>query len=120
MNVRDEFLPAAVELLNEFGISSTLTRRSSVTRAPTASMKFDRTARTAPEEVIVITTLAVVTPQKRTDIATGVVTTRSIALMLDEPVQGDTLTLGGTTYKVGEVTVIAPQGQAIYYEAEVS
>jgi hypothetical protein len=120
MNVRDEFLPAALELLNLFGISSTLTRRNSVTRAPTPSMKFDRTARTAPEEVIVITTLAVVTPQKQTDIVTGLKTSRSIAIMLDEPVQGDTLTLGEKTFKIGEVTVIAPQGQAIYYEAEVS
>jgi hypothetical protein len=120
MNVRDEFLPTAQELLREFGTSATLTRRTSVTRAPSVSMKFDRAARTAVEEVQVISTLAVVTPQKRTDISTGVETTHSVATLLDEPVQGDKLALGSKTYTVGETTTISPQGEDIYYQAEVS
>lgn len=118
MNVRDEFLPAAQELLDEFGAPATLTR-SGVADGPLASQKFDRASRTKPSLEQISTTAVIVDPVMTGD-TEGARSSKSVAVMLDEPITGDTLTIGAMTYRIGKVSKTAPQGVAIYYEAEVS
>ncbi|NML04273.1 hypothetical protein [Sphingomonas sp. G-3-2-10] len=115
MNLLEEFGPLAVELLAEFGAPATL----SATGPAIAS--FDkRTGRaTLVTTPAAQTVQAVVTPVDVTD-EQGRQTTKTVATMTAKPTQGDKLTLGEFTYTVGSVTVHAPQGQAIYYLAEVS
>ncbi len=118
MNVRDEFLPAVQELLDEFGSAATITR-AGVADAPLPTQKFNKAARTkaAPGT---ISTIAVIVEPETAGNDDGARTGKSVAVMLDEPIQGDTLTIGDATYKIGKVSKTAPQGQAVYYEAEVS
>lgn len=118
MNVRDEFLPVAQEMLNEFGTTATLTR-SGIADAPLAAQKFNKTARTKPT-VDTISTIAVIVEPEEAGNNDGQRTAKTVAIMLDEPIAGDTLTIGESTYQIGKVNKTAPQGQAIYYEAEVS
>ncbi|TCP92749.1 hypothetical protein C8J42_102525 [Sphingomonas sp. PP-CE-1A-559] len=118
MNARDELLPAARELLDEFGTSATVTR-SGIADAPLAAQKFGKASRTK-EAVETINTIAVIVDPETAGNNEGQRTAQSVAIMLVQPVSGDTLTIGDSIYRIGKVTKIAPQGQAIYFEAEVS
>lgn len=115
MNLLEEFGPLAVELLAEFGAPATLSAT-----APAIASFDKRTGRaTVVATPAAQTVQAVVTPVDVTD-EQGRQTTKTVATMTVKPNQGDKLTLGETDYIVGAVTVIAPQGQAIVYLAEVS
>ena len=120
MNLADKFLPVATKLLTRFGTAATLTR-TGVTGPVSAAAKFDREARQAAvASPVVIQTLAIIGDEKQIDITTGATTYTTMATMLAQPIQGDTLTLGNQSYRVGQVTTIAPQGVAIYYKCAVS
>jgi len=117
MNVYDEFYPLVVEMLEEFGTKAVL--HSDAPAA--ASLAAKRAGRATP---------AAQTPQGRTTLVAvapmqvasdnGRMETRSIATMLLEPSEGETLVMGDVRWKVGAVTRVAPQGKAIVYMAEVS
>lgn len=117
MNLKNEFGPLVVEMLTEFGTKATLTRKGA-SLTPTAEQKFDKAARAA-KQATTLTTLAVVAPQKiKND--EGRYVSASVATMLAKPVEGDTLTMGAQVWTIGEVTTVAPQGEAIVYMAVVS
>jgi hypothetical protein len=117
MNLYDEFYPLAVEMLDEFGADATLTAT-----APAAStLDAKRAGRAIP---------ATGTPAQRPCRAVvgplqvlgvdGRRETRSVATMLSEPHEGETLTMGETSWVIGKVDRTAPQGKPILYTAEVS
>jgi hypothetical protein len=117
MNLYDEFYPLAVEMLDEFGADATLTAT-----APAASALAAKRAGRAVPVTGTPTTRSVrasVGPMQMLG-ADGRLETRSIAMTLDEPLPGETLTMGATTWIVGAVTRLAPQGQPIIFTAEVS
>ncbi|UYY77497.1 hypothetical protein [Sphingomonas sp. R1] len=116
MSLYDEFYPLAIELLTELGTDATL-----IGTAPTdTSLAAKRAGRVAaggqPQGR---PTKAVVGPIEVTG-SDGRKTLQSVATMLAEPHQGDTLTMGSLSWQIGKVTRIAPQGQAIVYIAEVA
>lgn len=116
MNLYDEFYPVAVEMLDDFGASGQLSRtgQDSSTYDPIS----DTYTSTGPT-VVVVPVRTVVTEMEWQD-EQGREVTRSTAILLTKPQLGDTLTLGDLTLTVGKHRVIAPQGQAILYLAEVS
>ncbi len=118
MNLYNEFYPLAVEMLNEFGAAATLTAT-----APAASTLSDKRAgRALPvtSKPATRTTRAVVAPSQVVGVD-GRMETRSVATMLAEPFEGETLTVGnGKPWIIGTVTRVAPQGQAIVFMAQVS
>jgi hypothetical protein len=118
MNVRDEFLPAAQELLDLFGLPATITR-AGIAATPTSAQKFDKAARTA-SPVVTISTIAVIVDPVAVENDDGKRVSKSTVVMLDQPIEGDILHIGDDSYCIGVVNKTAPQGQAIYYEAEVS
>jgi hypothetical protein len=115
MNVYAEFYPLVVEMLNEFGAKATIRAT-----APTAG--FDkRTGRpiAPPAALADRPTWAVVGPVE-TEGVDGRRVRETVATMLHEPQQGDTLNMGETTWTLGAVTKVAPQGKAIVYMAVAS
>ena len=117
MNVYEEFHPLVVELLEEFGTKATL----SGTAPDAAVLAAKRAGRALPkgQQAAGRPTLAVVTPVKREG-DNGRLEMRSVATMLLEPHEGETLTIGSDTWNIGSVTRVAPQGKAIVYMADVS
>jgi hypothetical protein len=117
MNLKNEFGPLVLEMLTEFGTKATLTRKGA-SLAPTTDQKFNKAARVA-KQATTQTTLAVVAPQQiKND--EGRYVSASVATLLAKPIEGDTLTMGTQVWTIGEVTSVAPQGEAIVYMAVVS
>lgn len=116
MNLYDEFHPVALEMLDDFGADGQLSR------AGAASSTYDPitdTYTSTGATVVVVPVRTVVTEMEWQD-TEGREVMRSTAILLSKPQQGDTLTLGDLTLTVGKYRVIAPQGRAILYLAEVS
>lgn len=116
MNLYDEFYPVAVEMLSEFGADGQLSRAGAASR--TYDPISDTYTSTSPT-VVVEPIRTVVTEMEWQD-EQGREVTKATAILLSKPQLGDTLTLGSFAYTVGKHRVIAPQGQAILYLAEVS
>lgn len=117
MNLYDEFYPVAVEMLEEFGTTATLT--STAPAAPSAAAK--RSGRATPTSGAAQNRpVATIVSPLQIEGVDGRLETRSVATMLLEPREGDTLTMGAQVWKVGTVTRLAPQGQPIVFFAEVS
>jgi hypothetical protein len=116
MNLFDEFYPVAVEMLDEFGVDATLV--STAPAAPTAEAKRTGKAAPAPQPVS-RPARAVVGPVEVTG-SDGRKTLQTLATLLVEPLEGETLSMGQSSWTVGKVTRVAPQGKAIVYMAEVA
>lgn len=116
MNLYDEFYPVAVEMLDEFGADGQLSRAGAA--SSTYDPITDTYTATSPT-VVVVPVRTVVTEMEWQD-DEGREVTKATAILLTKPHAGDTLTLGSFSYTVGKHRVIAPQGQAILYLAEVS
>lgn len=56
----------------------------------------------------------------KTRASDGTIKSTNVAKMTIEPKIGDTLRIGPMTYTIDEVSTIAPDGNAIFYEAIVS
>lgn len=115
MNLYAEFYPLIVEMLEEFGAKATLKAT-----APTAG--FDKRtgkplapAATPPDRP----TRAVVGPVEIAGVD-GRLIRQTVATMLAEPREGDTLVMGDSSWTLGRVTKVAPQGKAIVYMAVAS
>ncbi|MBD8699280.1 hypothetical protein IFT54_05550 [Sphingomonas sp. CFBP 13714] len=118
MNLYEEFYPLAVEMLDEFGAAATLT----ATAPAASSLDAKRAGRALPVtgQPSSRPTRAVVAPSQIVGVD-GRTETRSVATMLAEPFEGETLVIGtGKPWIVGTVTRVAPQGQAIVFMAQVS
>ncbi len=118
MNLYEEFYSLVVEMLTEFGTKATL----SGTAPDAAVLAAKRAGRAAPkgQQAAGRPTLAVVAPMQLEG-DNGRLEMRSVATMLLEPHEGETLTIGtGKPWLIGTVTQVAPQGQAIVFMAEVS
>lgn len=117
MNLYAEFYPLVVEMLDEFGAPATLT--SIAPAAPSLAAKRSGRAAPATETPRARPVKAAVTAlEVRGD--QGRLEKRSVATMLLEPREGDTLRMGDQTWTIGAVTRVAPQGKAIVFMAEVS
>ena len=116
MNLYDEFYPVAVELLEEFGADAILVGTSS--QAPTAAER--RAGRMLPRNDAQERPVRAVVAPIETAGVDGRTEMRSMATMLSEPREGEQLKMGDQTWTVGNVTRVAPQGQAILFMAEVS
>lgn len=116
MILYDEFYPVAVEMLEEFGSDATLT--STAPAAPTAQTK--RTGKAAPVAAPVSRPARAVVGPVEVAGADGRKTLQTLATLLVEPAQGETLTMGESSWTIGKVSRIAPQGKAIVYMAEVA
>lgn len=116
MNLYDEFYPLVVEMLDEFGADAILTRTAP--GAPSAADKRAGRATPAGQPQTARTRAAVGSLALQG--ADGRIETRTVATMLDEPREGDTLAMGDASWVVGKVTKVAPQGKAIVYTAEVA
>lgn len=100
----------AARLLARFGANGTLTP------APTYDPLTDRMSATGSGA---ITVRMVLGPMETVD-QDGREAFRTVARMQTRPERGGTIAYAGATYTVGDVTVIAPQGLPIIYQAEVS
>jgi|GEM_PF-2534558 len=116
MNLYDEFYPLAVELLTELGTDATLTGTAPADTSNAAKRAGRASAGGQPQGR---PTKAVVGPIEVAG-SDGRKTLQSVATMLAEPHEGDTLTMGSLSWQIGKVTRIAPQSQAIVYIAEVA
>ncbi len=116
MNLYEEFYPLVVEMLDEFGAAATLV--SSAPAAPTTVAKRTGRAATSGTAQGRPVRAAVTALEVRGD--QGRLERRSVATMLLEPREGDTLRMGDQTWTIGTVTKVAPQGKAIVFMAEVS
>jgi hypothetical protein len=116
MNLYDEFYPLVVEMLEEFGGNATLSRT-----APAApSLADKRAGRAAPAQAAQDSPVRAAVGPMAVQGVDGRRETRTVATMLVEPREGDKLVMGESSYIVGSVTRVAPQGKAIVYMAEVS
>lgn len=116
MNVRDEFQPIAIELLAEFGAPATLVRSSEA--VSTYDPVTDRTTMVPGTESRRTVQAVILDLEWRDD--EGREVTQATALMVEKPQTGDRLLMGDMAYTIGLVRIEAPQGQAIYHEAQVS
>lgn len=116
MNLYAEFYPLALEMLEEFGAPAQLLRSSpaSSTYDPVTDRVVEVEGATTPLPV-----RTVVTDLEWAD-DEGREVTRATAILTTKPQAGDTLQQGDFTYTIGRSRVIAPQGKAIIYQAEVS
>ena len=116
MNLYDEFYPLAVEMLTEFGTDAELLATAPAP-VSTAAKRAGRVAQTTSPASR--PTKAVVGPVEVVG-SDGRKSYPTLATMLAEPVEGETLNMGTSSWKIGKVTRVAPQGQAIVYMAEVA
>lgn len=100
----------AARLLSRFGANGTLARAPAYHAGTDRMTSGDGTTRTVR---------MVVGPMETLD-EQGREVFRTVAKMQVEPARGDTIVFGGTTYTVGNVTAVAPQGLPIIYFAEVA
>ncbi|WP_454883994.1 hypothetical protein [Sphingomonas oryzagri] len=108
----DDMASLAVELLGEFGGPATLNK-------PAVTIFDKKTGEqtvVSPATSLFVTT--VVGPIEVTD-DQGRQLFKTIATLLVEAAEGDTITQGVMTYRVGKVTTVAPIGTPIVYLAEV-
>jgi hypothetical protein len=116
MNLYDEFYPFMADMLDEFGADATLTS----TAPPAPALAAKRAGRaTVTEQPQSRPTRAVVGPVEVTG-ADGRKTYPTLATLLTEPLQGETLTMGASSWVIGKVSFHAPQGRPIVYMAEVA
>ena len=116
MSLYDEFYPLALEMLDEFGADAQLSRPG----AETSSYDPVTDRYTSTGNTLVVLPVRTVVSEMEWQDDEGREVTRSTAILLVKPLQGDTLALGDFTYTVGAHRVVAPQGQVIVYLAEVS
>lgn len=115
MSFYDNMAALAIRMLDKFGGDAQLVRS-----APASEAFNKRAGRpSGSPSSTAIPVKAVVGPQ---DVTTddGRIVTRTVATLLVEAQRGDKLTMGGSSWLVGNVTRIAPIGQPIIYLAEVS
>lgn len=118
MDLYAEFYPLVVEMLDEFGAAATLT--ATAPAAPSLEAKRAGRAIAVTGSPATRPTRAVVGPVAVQGVD-GRKELRSMATMLVEPLEGETLTIGtGKPWVIGTVTRVAPQGKAIVFMAEVS
>ncbi len=117
MNVYEEFYPLVVELLEDFGADATLT----ATAPAASSLDAKRAGRALPVTVQPSSrpTRACVRAIESLGVD-GRKEMRSVATMLAEPFEGETLTMGESSWVIGTVSRQAPQGKPIVFYAEVS
>lgn len=116
MILYDEFHPVALEMLSEFGADGQLSR------AGAASSTYDpiTDTYTSASPTTVVEPVRTVISEMEWQDEQGREVTKATAILLVKPHAGDTLTQGSFAYTVGKHRVIAPQGQAVLYLAEVS
>lgn len=116
MSLYDEFYPLALEMLDELGADAQLSRPGAETSSYDPIEDRENLTGSAP---VIVPVRTVVTEMEWQD-EEGREVTRSTAILLVKPLQGDTLALGDLSLTIGNHRVVAPQGQAIVYLAEVS
>jgi hypothetical protein len=116
VNLYYEFYPFMADMLHEFGADATLTS----TAPPAPALAAKRAGRaTVTQQPQSRPTRAVVGPVEVTGVD-GRKSYPTLATLLTEPVEGETLIMGTSSWIIGKVTRVTPQGQPIFYMAEVA